>query len=174
MTTKRENDYDAATVDGKFDVDKFNELREQRVAAQRERVIKLRDEHPPRVHKFVVDTMISLVDLMVYHSDSTLDEYSNAIDEVVDVDQREAMLSCGYDNDLFADPTSAEYRTFASECDAAEAIRKHLTETEIEILNDVADVWSLADADYGDDDNGFDDALARMFDAAMTRIDGTP
>lgn len=121
------------------------------------------------VHSFVITAMTNLIDLIGYASDSTIDEYQNSIDPVIEgIDTIEEYTSCGYDNELFADPTSAEYRSYATEVAELMAIHENLTEWEIEFLRDQSDIITLVDDEEIDD---LEAALVKMFDTQMTILE---
>lgn len=122
-----------------------------------------RYERPKAVHPFVIEVANQIIDLIGYASDSTIDEYQNSIDPYIDApDYAEEYASCGYDNELFRDPTSAEYRAFATEVDGYFAVYNHLSPAELELIKSVSDAWGAAESD------DFDATLLEWFDRVMT------
>ena len=128
---------------------------------------------PHVVHPFVLTVAKAIIDLIGYSSDSAIDEYQNSIDPYVDADDyAEAYASCGYDNELFADPTSAEYRAYCTEVDEYHAVSKHLSDAERELIKSVSNAWDVVDelynAENGVPDNELDTVLRKWFDRVMT------
>lgn len=135
-----------------------------------------------RVHYWVRDAINSLIHISdlyggEYLSNDGIDEYVNELEAVLDVDFREELYACGYDNDEFADPESLEYRQFASECDTASVIERHTSEPEKQILRVLAQLRSAYfDDDFdglnvGDEHDAIDIVFA-IFTRVMEIIDG--
>lgn len=113
------------------------------------------------VHAFVIDSIESLIDVIHSGSDSTLDEHGNAIDDVIDPEQR-AVNNSYYDD---ADPTSVERRNHATYIARCEGILANLTPNEIELLESISDVWPVID-----ENEETDAPFVRMFNDIMDRI----
>lgn len=126
-----------------------------------ERFAAVRDADPMRVHEFVVQSVGSLLDLVDHGGDDAVDEHKNDILVVIDVEFAEEFLTCRYNNDAYADPESADYRSFATSQDAAQAVRKHLTGAEVALLERVADVWPVIEGD-GDMASFADEMLTEL------------
>lgn len=129
-----------------------------------ERFAVIRDADPMVTHDFVVRSVESLLDLIEGGGDDAVDEHKNDILVVIDDEFREEFLTCNYNNDAYA-PASADYRSFASACDAADAVAKHLTADEVALLERVADVWPVIEG------NDRDDALSALADDVLTEIE---
>jgi hypothetical protein len=121
---------------------------------------------PHAVHPFVITVATAIVDLIGYHSDSSIDEYQNSINPYIDApDYAEEYAICGYDDKLMSDPTSAEYRAFATEVDEYFAVYNHLSDAERELIASVSDAWAIFD-EYVTD--AVDAILRGWFDRVMT------
>lgn len=139
----------------------------QRTQPLVDRLQPIRDRSPRVVHRFVTDSMSALIDLIGYHSDSTIDEYQNEILPIIDApDYAEEYAACGYDNDAFADPESPEYRSFASEVAVLFAVHNQLSEFELTFLRNMSDMWKLFD-----ESDDFDQALLDLFDSQMAILE---
>ena len=120
------------------------------------------------VHTYMFTAVQSLIDLIGYASDSTIDEWQNEILSVLDNDHAEENASCGYDNGLFEDRTSGEYRSFCSEIESYAAIRNHMTAEELTLLSNMTDnVWDAVD----DADTDFDAVMRHEFNVAAIWIE---
>jgi hypothetical protein len=127
----------------------YNEYRAQRFAIVKpefDRLAAIRAIEPMIVHEFVTSTIYSYIELIAIGSDSSTDEFVNELESVLDLDYREEYLTLNYDNNAYADPTSADYRSFATACDERDAISKQLTDIERELLAPLADAWDTVDA----------------------------
>ena len=96
-------------------------------------------------HQYMFKAAKSLAELIEYASDSTIDEYENELDCVLDQDCAEENLACGYGPRAFDDPTSGDYRSFCTEIEEYQAIRNHLTDDEKQQLQLISPVWELAE-----------------------------
>ncbi|AZS06633.1 hypothetical protein SEA_JACOREN57_71 [Mycobacterium phage JacoRen57] len=124
---------------------------------------------PRIVHPFVTDTLAALIDLIGSMSDDAVDEYQIAIYAAIDGPEFiEEQAACGYDNDAFADPESAEYRAYCTEVDTYLAIHNHLSEFERGLLSSIVDVQGLIDDNTEID---VDSALIAWFERVMDTIE---
>lgn len=114
------------------------------------------------VHAFVIESLDSLIDVIHSGSDSTLDEHGNAIDDVIDPEQR-AVNNSYFDDD---DVSSVERRNHATYIARCEGILANLTPNEIELLESISDVWSIVD-----EHENTDAPFVQMFNDIMDRID---
>jgi len=123
--------------------------------------------NPRPVHSFVIQAMENLIDLIGYHSDSTIDEYQNSIDPYIDApDYAEEYASCGYPEDVCNDPDSADYRSMSSEIEEYFAVFNHLSDWEIAFLRDQSNIVSMVD-EYDD----ISEPLVELFNAQMTKLE---
>lgn len=126
------------------------------------------------VHPFVITVANALIDLIGYSSDSTIDEYQNSIDPYVDApNYAKAIAAAGsfYYNGEHPDPTSAEYRAYATEVDEYFAVYNHLSDAERKLITSVSDVWGLLDTvglHSGTGDDLYEIGLREWFDRVMT------
>lgn len=142
----------------------------ERTRPHTERLQTFKNQRIVPVHNFVIVQMHNLIDLIGYASDSTIDEYQNALFPFIDeLDEVEEMLACGYDDELFSDPTSAEYRSFATEVEESRAVFNHLTDEEKQFLRNQSDMWGLLE---NDDERPFEEKLIELFNNQMTILEG--
>ena len=120
------------------------------------------------VHPYVLTAVQSLIDLIGYSSDSTIDEWQNELLCVIDNDHAEEIISCGYATDVCDDPKSAEYRAYCTEIESYAAIRNHMTAEELTLLSNMADnVWDAVD----DGDADLEATMRHEFNVAATWIE---
>lgn len=167
MNNPQLNDADTAILNTVIDqahVDAFNADIENRTRDLTKRVDDFTMYGPHYVHPFVITVARHIIDLIGYHSDSTIDEYQNSIDPYIDApDYAEEYAICGYDDDIAQHPESAEYRAFCTEVDEYFAVYNHLSDAERELIASVSDVISVVDSD-----DDLDTVLRGWFDRVMT------
>lgn len=158
------------TTTNDHNVSEFRREIAERTRPYVERLSAFNNQHAVPVHNFVVIQMHNLIDLIGYASDSSIDEYQNALFPFIDeLDEVEEMIACSYDDNLFSDPTSAEYRSFATEVEESRAVFNHLTDWEKQFLRNQSDMWGLLE--NPDDERPFEEKLVELFDAQMTILE---
>ena len=152
-------------------IEEFKRKCEEATVNERKRFEPLfSHRHDFDVHPYVFTAVQSLIDLIGYCSDSTLDEFQNEILCVVSQDDAEEILSCGYATTVCDDPKTAEYRAFCTEVDSYAAIRNHMTPEELDLIEHMA--VNVFDAHDTDPDVVDADAVMRHeFNVAATWIE---
>ena len=152
-----------------MNADDFKRECEARTVNERARFLQMAGhQHEYDAHAYMFTAIQSLIDLIGYYSDDTIDEWQNELLCVIDNDHAEEILCCGYDNNAFANARSAAYRSFATEVDAYAAIRVHMTPEELTLLSNMVDnVWDAVD----DGDADLEAVMRHEFNVAATWLE---
>lgn len=158
MTTN--NDYH--DENGNFDYNAWKRDRDALAAPLTARVDTIR--YNRRVHIFVIESLDSMIDMISYGSDSTVDEYGSHIDDVLNPEQ------CAINNRPYGEcepSTSVEWREYRSYQAHCEGILNELTPVEIEILDSINCGWDVIDSTTEPD---VTPKFIEIFNAAVDRI----